>query len=231
MPRATAEVTVVIGELNHPRVDPVDTAFSALVICDSVAWLPGAPVSVTPLSVTDAEANADRTRESLAERRYRGARTAVPTATAAVTSVSKERPRRQRIPCSNKDREGFMVASIVRHSRIAAILLPGILCVPNAASAAVTHKRLPCAASVSNAHPRDYTTVDVNVKTASKAHVRTVAHYKTKNTAHTATANTSGKVKIAYRISDATKRFKVVVSVTVSKGSESGSCSTSFTPS
>lgn len=84
---------------------------------------------------------------------------------------------------------------------------------------------------MSNAHPHDYTTTYANVKTAARAHVQTVAHYRTKNTAHSATASAAGRASIAYRISDATKRFKVIVTITVSKGSKSARCSTSFTPS
>ena len=50
------------------------------------------------------------------------------------------------------------------------------------------------------------------------------------NTTHHGTAGRKGNVSIAYHISDATPGFKVKVSVTVKKGSRTGSCSTSFTP-
>src|SRR5580704_17729460 len=68
------------------------------------------------------------------------------------------------------------------------------------AIAAPAAARLPCRATMSNAHPADYTTTDVRVHTAARAHVTTVAHYKT------------------------------TVSVSVAKGNRTGSCSTSFTP-
>jgi hypothetical protein len=55
-------------------------------------------------------------------------------------------------------------------------------------------------------------------------------HYRTTNTTHHGTAGRKGNVSIAYHISDATPGFKVKVSVTVKKGSRTGSCSTSFTP-
>jgi acyl-CoA synthetase (NDP forming) len=90
---------------------------------------------------------------------------------------------------------------------------------------------LACHASMSNAHPTDYSTTDVLVSTVGRAAITTVAHYRTTSTAHFATANAAGKAVIAYRISRATPGFRVVVSVKVQRGGRSGSCSTSFTPS
>jgi hypothetical protein len=84
---------------------------------------------------------------------------------------------------------------------------------------------------MSNAHPTRNSTTDVLVSTVGRAAVTTVAHYKTTATTHHATANAAGKAVIAYKISRATKGFRVVVSVKVQKGGRSGSCSTSFTPS
>jgi len=96
---------------------------------------------------------------------------------------------------------------------------------------AATHvAALPCSASVSNSHPRQYTTVKVNVHTAAFAGVTTVAHYRTTNTKHHGTAGRRGNVSISYYISGATPGYKVKVSVSVVKGSRHGSCSTSFTP-
>jgi hypothetical protein len=98
---------------------------------------------------------------------------------------------------------------------------------PTAAPASV---RLPCQASMSNNHPRDYTTIYVRVHTASYAGVTTVAHYKTVNRKHTGRANARGNASIGYYISGATPGYKVVVSVHVVKGSRSGNCSTWFIP-
>jgi hypothetical protein len=98
------------------------------------------------------------------------------------------------------------------------------------AVAAPAATSLPCSASMSNSHPRDYTTTDVLVRTASRANVTTVAHYKTTNTTHHGIAGRKGNAGIPYYISGATPGYKVNVSVSVSTGSQTGSCSTSFTP-
>jgi len=89
---------------------------------------------------------------------------------------------------------------------------------------------LPCSASMSNAHPADYTHTDVRVRTGDFAAVTTVAHYRTTSTTHHGTAGRKGNVSISYYISGATPGYTVQVSVSVRKGSRTGSCSTSFTP-
>lgn len=99
---------------------------------------------------------------------------------------------------------------------------------PAVAAAHVT--ALPCSASMSNSHPRDYTTIKVNVHTAAFAGVTTVAHYRTTNTTHHGTAGRRGNVSISYYISGATPGYKVKVSVSVKSGARRGSCATSFTP-
>jgi hypothetical protein len=86
-----------------------------------------------------------------------------------------------------------------------------------------------CTASMSNSSPADYSTTDVLVQTANGATVTTTAHYKTTDTTHSATAS-GGIADIPYRISDATAGYPVQVDVTVSSGTASGSCDTSFTP-
>jgi hypothetical protein len=108
---------------------------------------------------------------------------------------------------------------------ITALFLSG-----SAAIAAPAAARLPCRATMSNAHPADYTTTDVRVHTAARAHVTTVAHYKTTNTRHHRTAGSKGNATVPYYISGATPGYKVTVSVSVAKGNRTGSCSTSFTP-
>jgi hypothetical protein len=99
-----------------------------------------------------------------------------------------------------------------------------------AAPAARAAAALPCQASMSNSHPRDYTTTDVRVHTADDASVTTIAHYKTTNHRKTGTAGVRGNATIAYYISGATPGYRVVVSVRVVRGARSGSCSTWFTP-
>jgi hypothetical protein len=89
---------------------------------------------------------------------------------------------------------------------------------------------LSCGASVSNAAPADYATVDIYVRTAPGASVTTIAHYKTTDHPKSATANSAGHATIAYYISRATPGYTVDVDVTVSAGSRSSRCATSFTP-
>jgi hypothetical protein len=90
--------------------------------------------------------------------------------------------------------------------------------------------RLPCSARMSNASPVQNSRTDVLISTAVSAAVSTIAHYKTTNTTHTATADRLGRADVPYRISRATKGYRVVVTVTVRKGAAAGSCSTSFVP-
>lgn len=111
----------------------------------------------------------------------------------------------------------------------AALALALVGAVPASAGVAKP-KPLPCAASMSNGRPADYTTTDVLVRTAGLAKVTTVAHYKTTNHKKTAKAGTNGRVSVPYYISGATPGYKVKVSVNVSESGRSGSCSTSFTP-
>ena len=87
-----------------------------------------------------------------------------------------------------------------------------------------------CHASVSNAAPAQYSTVQVHVSTVGGASVTTVAHFKTKDTTHAALATGGGQAATSFPISRATKGYRVVVSVFVHKGSASGACSTGFTP-
>jgi hypothetical protein len=99
-----------------------------------------------------------------------------------------------------------------------------------AANAAPTSKPLPCHASMSNAHPADYTTTTVNVKSVADVKITTVAHYRTVNRVHHGRANRQGKAGIPYYISGATPGFRVKVDVTVKWPHRTGTCQTSFTP-
>lgn len=106
----------------------------------------------------------------------------------------------------------------------------GLVAIAPASASPAALKRLPCHASMSNAHPADYTTTKVRVRTGDHARVVTVAHYRTTNHKKVAHANASGRATIPYYISGATPGYKVKVTVTVTRGRRSGSCSTSFTP-
>lgn len=107
----------------------------------------------------------------------------------------------------------------------AALAVPVLGASPVSAAAA-----LPCRASVNNAHPADYTTVRVRIRTAAKAAVTTVAHYKTTSHEKQGTAGRKGRLTIPYYIDGATPGYTVQVDVTVAKGGRTGGCSTSFTP-
>ena len=98
------------------------------------------------------------------------------------------------------------------------------------AEAAPTSKPLPCHASMSNAHPADYTTTDVKVKSVANARITTVAHYRTVNRVHHGRSNSQGKASIPYYISGATPGFRVRVDVTVKWPHRTGTCKTSFVP-
>ncbi len=108
--------------------------------------------------------------------------------------------------------------------------LAGTALTAGPAVAAAHAAALPCSASMSNSHPKQYTTIKVNVHTAAFAGVTTVAHYRTTSTTHHGTAGHRGNVSISYYISGATPGYKVKVSVSVKSGARRGSCSTSFTP-
>jgi hypothetical protein len=98
------------------------------------------------------------------------------------------------------------------------------------ATTAAPETALLCHASMSNSRPEDYTTIDVNVRTARYAGITTVAHYKTVNRKHSGEANAGGNATIPYYISGATSGYRVTVSVTVAAGRGRGTCSTSFLP-
>jgi len=105
-----------------------------------------------------------------------------------------------------------------------------LVAVAPASASPASLRPLPCHASMSNAHPADYTTTKVRVRTADHARVVTVAHYKTTNHKKVRHANGHGRATVPYYISGATPGYTVQVTVTVTRGHRSGSCSTSFTP-
>jgi hypothetical protein len=99
-----------------------------------------------------------------------------------------------------------------------------------ARGAPTANAALHCVARVNNAHPTDYSTVLVTVKTSGHAHVVTTAHYRTTDTVKSGIASSSGTALIAYRISRATSGYPVMISVSVRLGASHGACKTSFTP-
>lgn len=110
---------------------------------------------------------------------------------------------------------------------VVALTLAGAI--PASASPAQS-RPLPCHASMSSTHPADYTTVYVRVRTASRAKVVTVAHYRTTSHRKSRKANRTGRAWVPYYISRATPGYKVKVSIRVTKSGRTGNCSTSFIP-
>ena len=102
---------------------------------------------------------------------------------------------------------------------------PLLVSAPVDAAAALT-----CRASMSDSTPDQYSNVTVRVKTAPRAQVRTVAHYRTTDTAKSKRANSAGKANLVYYISSATAGYRVKVDVKVTKNGQTKTCSTSFTP-
>lgn len=127
-----------------------------------------------------------------------------------------------------------MVASWVALATLAVALIASVAPAsahPVAASQVASSARpLACRASMTNSHPRDYTSTGVRVRTVPFAHIRTVAHYRTLDHVKYRTANAEGRRTVWYYISGATPGFKVVVDVFVSRLHRTGNCSTSFTP-
>ena len=108
----------------------------------------------------------------------------------------------------------------------ALLTMPALVVTSTTANAA----SFPCTARVDIQHPTDYSTVTVSIHTKGNARITTTAHYRTTSTVKTAIASASGSALIAYRISRATSRFTVVITVSTRLGAASGACRTSFTP-
>lgn len=113
---------------------------------------------------------------------------------------------------------------------IAAAVASSVLLPPAPAVARASSKALACYASVSDAHPSDYSTTTVYVETVPNAHVTTSAHYRTTTNTESAKADSHGRAAISYDVSDATEGFKVIVTVRVQSGSRPGHCQTSYVP-
>jgi hypothetical protein len=101
---------------------------------------------------------------------------------------------------------------------------------PAPAGADASAKALECHASVSNAHPSDGSTTIVHVETVAKARVTTSARYRTTTNTKLTKANEHGSASTSYNVSDATKGFRVIVTVRVHRANRSGACRTSYMP-
>jgi hypothetical protein len=97
-------------------------------------------------------------------------------------------------------------------------------------AAGTRSRHVACHAVMSHTHPADHSTTDVVVRTADHAEVTTVAHFKTGNRSRKLRATAHGRAVIPYRVCDALAGYRVRVSVSVRRGSRSGTCSTWFTP-
>jgi len=101
---------------------------------------------------------------------------------------------------------------------------------PALASSATT-PALKCMTWMSNSHPAENTTTDVEVHTARSADVFTRAHYTSGTRVNYRTASSKrGRATIPYHVSGTAPGYKVDVYVTVVSGHQANSCSTSFTP-
>lgn len=85
-------------------------------------------------------------------------------------------------------------------------------------------------ASVSNKTPLQNTTVNVTVNGPAKGSVKIICHYKSTNSTYTATIASNGKVIMPVKISRATKKYTVIINVSVTYKSKIYTTKTSFTP-
>jgi hypothetical protein len=119
----------------------------------------------------------------------------------------------------------------IKAAAAACLVGAGVLPVSMAAAGpAAAATSLPCSASVTVARPAHGQRTDVIVRTAARAWVGALAHYKTGVVKKTTHASSSGRAAIAFSAGKAVYGHKVVVKIYVDKGSRKGKCATSFTP-
>jgi hypothetical protein len=104
------------------------------------------------------------------------------------------------------------------------------LAVSTLATPATAATALTCRTEATPVQPVQYSHVDVEIRSAPSATATIVAHYKTTNNTHHAIIDGSGVGDTDYNISGATPGYRVVVNVTVHKGSQVGHCATYFIP-
>jgi len=111
-----------------------------------------------------------------------------------------------------------------------AVALPATLLAAPVAQAA-TPRTKACSASVSVAHPTRYSTVTVRVANVpALVTVTTAAKYKTSTNTKRTKSTSKGTAAVPYKISGATKGFRVYVDVTAQKGTQKYACRTFFVP-
>jgi len=111
-----------------------------------------------------------------------------------------------------------------------ALAVPAMLLTAPASEAA-TPKTKSCSASVSTPNPKRYSTVTVKVSNVpASVVVTTAAKYRTTTNTKRVVATKKGQVAVPYRVSGATKNFRVYVNVTAQKGSQKYACRTFFVP-
>ena len=95
---------------------------------------------------------------------------------------------------------------------------------------AQTVKAIKVTASVNNKTPKQNTIVKVTVNGPAKGSVKIVCHYKSTTTTYKGTIGSNGKVIIPVKISRATKKYTVVINVSVTSKGKVYTTKTSFKP-
>lgn len=113
---------------------------------------------------------------------------------------------------------------------LATAVTGSLLLLPSWAAARSSATALACRASVSDRFPSEDSAEIIDVATVAHAHVATSAHYESTTDTMVAKANRHGHASTRYDVSDATRRYKVIVTVKVESGDRSGYCRTSYTP-
>ena len=112
----------------------------------------------------------------------------------------------------------------------AAAAIGGLLTVGVASGCAAKPQTLACQAVTSTANPSQNSHVTITVRSAAGAVVLTGAGFKSGTSAKTTATNSGGHGSVAYAIGNATIGVPVKVAVLVVKGSQKGSCTTTFIP-
>jgi len=94
----------------------------------------------------------------------------------------------------------------------------------------ITSSAVKVSASVNNKTPLQNSTIKVTVNGPAKSSVKIVCHYKTTNTTYKATIGSNGKAVLPVKISRATKKYTVVINVSVTYKGKAYTTKTSFTP-
>lgn len=133
-----------------------------------------------------------------------------------------------------------IVGAVTAHPRttptgsIAAATSPSPTAAPAATSTTAqpaASRPLPCHAAMSIRRSAGHTTDLLEIRTASRAQVSTVAHYTIVNRKTTGQSGRRGRLSLPlYIAGNAASGYKIMITVTVMSGPRSGRCSTSYTP-